>query len=390
MSTVEVFGSFDFGLSAEEEARARRLHDSALVVDMMFLGPCGHRCFSPEMVAELQEEWETNMEGWTAWTSAHLQPIQRALRGDNPELEAHWRASGIDAGNREIALDFIETSFRETLRWSANTVAQFDRLPWLVKALTTVDFRRAKAEGNVSGFMNTQFTAGMYQLEFLDVAYDLGVRMIMLTYNNANLVGSGCTERIDGGLTNFGARFVARMNELGIIVDTAHCGRQTTIDACALSSLPVSASHTSAAGIYPHDRAKSDEEIRAIADTGGVVGIYTIPFFLSSGRDVTIATMLDHIDYIADLVGWQHVGIGTDWPPQLPKWTLEHTTSGFEDAIGFRAEHNLNTLVNLIGFDDYRDFPNITRGLVKRGYGDEEIEGILGGNFLRVFEAVCG
>jgi membrane dipeptidase len=384
------FGAFDFGLSAEDEARADHLHTEALIIDLMFLGPCGYRCFDPHMIAELQDEWERNRDGWTAYTSAFLQPIRRALQGVSSELELHWQATGIDCGNREITLDFIEVSFTETLRWAAATIAQFDRLPWLVKALTADDIVTAKAGGKRAGFMNAQYTAGMYRLEHLNLAHDLGVRMIMLTYNNANLVGTGCTDRVDDGLSNYGTRFVRRMNELGIIVDTSHCGRQTTLDACAVSSRPVVASHTSAAELYPIDRAKSDDEFRAIADTGGVIGVYAVPFFLAPGEDATINSMLDHIDYLADLVGWRHVAIGTDWPMQLPKWTLDQTSAESLHAMGFREEHNLNMGVNLNGFDDYRDFPNITRGLVKRGYSDEEIRGILGENFLRVFRQVCG
>jgi membrane dipeptidase len=98
--------------------------------------------------------------------------------------------------------------------------------------------------------------------------------------------------------------------------------------------------------------------------------------------------MLDHIDYVAGLVGWEHVAIGTDWPLALDKESL-HATESTWGSIGFRPEHNVNA-ADLIGFRDYRDFPNITRGLVGRGYSDEQIQGILGENFLRVFEQVCG
>ena len=213
--------------------------------------------------------------------------------------------------------------------------------------------------------------------------------MIGLTYNWQNYVGSGCTDRSDGGVTDFGARFIRRMNELGIVVDTAHSGRRTTLDACSISSRPVIASHTSADAVSPHDRAKSDRELRALAGTGGVIGVVAVPFFLSTGRDVTIDAMLDHIDYIANLVGWQHVAIGTDWPLQMTKGALSRIGE-MERQYGFRPEHRVSWTTNLIGFDDYRDFPNITRGLVKRGYTDEQVRGILGENFLRVVDDVCG
>jgi membrane dipeptidase len=214
--------------------------------------------------------------------------------------------------------------------------------------------------------------------------------MIQLTYNYMTPIGAGCTERTDAGLSNFGAKVVARMNTLGMIVDVAHCSRQVTMDACALSATPVIASHTFAQEVYAHDRGKSDEELKAISGTGGVIGVVTVPFFLGPGEGVNMEAMMDHIDHIVNLVGWEHVGIGTDWPIPMPKSLLRDVYSLLVSEVGFREEHKIDTTTNLIGFDDYRDFPNITRGLVKRGYGDEQIKGILGANFLRVFEEVCG
>jgi membrane dipeptidase len=99
---------------------------------------------------------------------------------------------------------------------------------------------------------------------------------------------------------------------------------------------------------------------------------------------------LDHVDHVAKLVGPEHIAIGTDWPMQLPVWVLEDLFAPLVSQIGFRKEHRIDVMATVEGFSDYRDFPNITRGLVSRGYSDEEIQGILGENFLRVWETVCG
>src|SRR5205823_4817703 len=115
------------------------------------------------------------------------------------------------------------------------------------------------------------------------------------------------------GLSDFGVTSVKAMNELGIMVDISHSGRQTTLDACEVSEAPIVASHTAAQGIYDHARGKSDEELRAIAETGGVVGILTLPAFLGPGPDVDINTFLDHVAYVADIAGVDHVCLGTDW-----------------------------------------------------------------------------
>jgi membrane dipeptidase len=265
---------------------------------------------------------------------------------------------------------------------------QFDTFDWLDKALTADDIRRAKAEGRRAGWLNAQLVGGV-TLELLDSFYMLGLRMLMLTYNNMNHIGAGCTERTNAGVSNFGARLIKRMNELGVIVDISHCGKQTTLDACALSSVPVIASHTCCEGVYGHARAKSDEELRRIKESGGLVGIVAVPFFLAPGAEVTVDAMLDHIDYASQLIGWEHVGIGTDWPMMWPKAIVARFFSPANlAASGFRPEHNIQPEVNLVGYDDHRDLPNITRGLVKRGYSDEQIKGILGENFLRVFDAV--
>ncbi len=180
------------------------------------------------------------------------------------------------------------------------------------------------------------------------------------------------------------------MNELGIIVDTGHCGRQTTLDACKYSKAPVIASHTGAEEVFFHKRAKSDEEIKAIADTGGVVGIFAMPWF--TGKDpenTTVNHVIDHIDHVVNLVGIDHVGIGTDWPMPQTKWMAlifkKYTAPnlGFDPGDGPSTEY-------IHGIKDYRDFGNVTAGLIARGYNDEQVKKIIGGNWMRVLGEVCG
>lgn len=385
-SPSDAFGSYPFALSADHEARAARLHSESIICDMLFQGPCGYRSWTPAMDKKMAAAFERHGDHLRIVFAGMAEPAQMALRDELPDFKDCFDASGITAGNRQVAL---EASPRG-LPGVGLTMAQFDHFPWLVKALTAADIRTAKEAGKHAGYVTSQ-DAGLLgsNVELLDAYHQLGVRMIALTYNAMNLIGAGCTERTDAGVSHFGAQLIARMNDLGIIVDTGHSGHQTTLDAAALSKAPIVASHTSAAAVYPVDRAKADDEIRAIASTGGVIGVYAVPFFLAPGEDVTIEAMLDHIDYIANLVGCRHVGIGTDWPLQVSKDVARHLDLGGE-AVGFRDEHKLDSRTNLIGFDDYRDFPNITRGLVARGYDDEQVRGILGENFLRVFDQVVG
>ena len=381
------FGVYDFGLSPDDEARAARLQAECVVVDMLFQGPCGYRSFDDGMLRTVEEQWEVDRDPVRAWNFVVELPARLAARGELADFEACWRGSGITGGTRER--DFL--SLEDVIGGFAVAQLQFDRLPWLDKALRADDVRKAKAAGRMAGWVNSQDTLAFGRdLGLVEWAWELGLRMLQLTYNSQNLVGSGCTERVDGGITSFGKRLIAKLNELGVVIDTSHCGRQTTLDTCTLSEVPVIASHTSAAGLYAVDRAKTDEELEALAATGGVIGVYAPPFFLSPDPDVSIEAMLDHVDYLVQLVGAEHVGIGTDWPLQMPKWALETITLPWAATAGFRPEHRLDPVRNLVGFDDYRDFPNITRGLVARGYSDADVAAILGGNFLRVWDAVAG
>lgn len=380
----DTFADFDFGLGAAEEERAARLHAESIVIDVLFQGPVGYRAYTADLLDGIRAAREKDGPG-AGYFAAVSGPIREAVAGRSKEFQDTWEASGITGGNRQSGFDDEHWA-----SWALNQL-QFDAFPWLIKATRADDFRRAKAEGKRAGYVSTQNTTGLdRKLQRLQTAHDLGMRMVGLTYNEQNAVGGGCTERTDTGVSNFGAAVIARMNELGMIVDTAHSGRQTTLDACELSEAPVVASHTSADAVVAHDRAKTDEELHAIAETGGVIGIVAVPFFLGVGEGVTIEAMLDHIDHVAQTVGWQHVAIGTDWPLQADKETLDAVLIPMTSEMGFRDEHNIQPTANLVGFDDYRDFPNITRGLVGRGYTDEQIAGILGGNYLRVFEAVCG
>lgn len=382
------FADFNFGLSAAQEERAAGLHRDSIIVDMLFQGPCGYRSFTPP-VLDLVRQLPPSASPTERYFAAVFAPIRAALQGRSDDFRDCWEKSGITAGNRQVGFGAPAYAIAQ---------AQFDRFPWMIKALKAADIRAARAAGKRAGFISTQDSDGLQdrKLDYLQVAYDLGLRMMGLSYNVQNAVAGGLADRFDGGVTAFGVEVIRMMDELGIIIDMSHSSRQATLDACALSKNPVVVSHASAARLHDIARAKSDEEISAIAASGGVLGVAAAPGLLTTREQPTIEIMLDHIDYIAKLAGWRHVAIGTDWPLQADSQTLETVLPSMKRKYGPRetgrgkALDSIGAPVNLAGFDDYRDFPNITRGLVARGYPDEEIRGILGENFLRVFEAVCG
>ena len=238
------------------------------------------------------------------------------------------------------------------------------------------------------------FEDGYDLLRWLDTYYFLGIRMMHLTYNRRNWIGDGCTEPTDAGLSDFGHEVVARLNDRGVIVDTPHSGKQTTLDAVRASRAPVCASHTGCEGVFQHPRCKSDEELKAIADSGGFIGIYILPGLLGDPQQASILTLLAHIDYAVKLVGPDHVMIGSDSTFSIPDP---------EDVVRQPAPRARPNWWSLWGPNDltgdpkregsegslaWINWPFFTVGLVTLGYSDADIRKIIGGNFLRVFKAV--
>jgi membrane dipeptidase len=215
-----------------------------------------------------------------------------------------------------------------------------------------------------------------------------------LTYNRRNALGDGAGETNDGGLSDFGREAVKEMNRLGVIVDVSHSGWRTSLEAAKASAKPMVASHTTCCGVYRHFRGKPDDTIKAICDTGGLVGICCIPRFLGGEGD--ISAFLDHLDYAVKKFGDDHVAIGTDVAYSSRNDVAERAKIKRGPAPARRAVERWEALWPK---DDFRvkpqgipslawtNWPLFTVGLVQRGHSDETIRKILGGNVLRVLRA---
>ena len=232
----------------------------------------------------------------------------------------------------------------------------------------------------------------------LDTAHHLGVKFMHLTYNRRNAIGDGCAEPEDAGLTDLGRRVIEQMNRLQIVVDVSHAGLRTGLEAAASSTRPIAATHTAAGALSPHIRAKSDQVIRAIADSGGLIGVCVIPPFL--GRTGDIRAMLDHVDYIAKLVGVAHVAIGTDIgyhpppPADVEERIAQRRASDAAPSTQWPAD---DPILQAGAFDEchhgslaWTNWPLFTVGLVQRGYADVDVRGIIGGNALRLIRTSGG
>jgi len=227
------------------------------------------------------------------------------------------------------------------------------------------------------------------EIDRLDVLYGLGIRQIGIAYSDSNSLGSGLNEDVDGGLTDFGRRCVTRMNQLGMAVDISHSSDQTGIDACKVSTKPVFMTHAGARGVWPIKRMKSDDVLKAVADTGGVIGMSAAPHTTLSlaHPQHSIDSVMDHLMYCIDLVGIDHVAFGPDtlYGDHVGLHTVfSHLLStAFSEAPKFERVKYVDGLEN-----PTENFWNIAGWLVKNGFSDKDIAAILGGNILRALEGI--
>ena len=285
----------------------------------------------------------------------------------------------------------IWEGFRDTM----NNLAQWKR--WfdehgdiLLQVHTSDDIRRAKREGKVGIILGWQNTSGIEdQLGYLRTFKDLGVGVMQLTYNTQNLVGSGCFESRDGGLSDFGREVIDEMNRLGILVDLSHVGPKTSEDAIRHSKKPVAYTHCCPAALRDHPRNKTDEQLRFIADHGGFVGFATFPPFLPKDAETTLDDCVDAMDYVVGLIGEENVGIGTDFTQnQSADWfDWLRKDKGYARWL---MEGRGTTAPMPEHFRNLGEYPNLTAAFERRGWPEGRIRKILGENWVRVLEDVWG
>jgi len=270
----------------------------------------------------------------------------------------------------------------------------FDRFPdKLIRVRTTADILEAKRSGRLAvmlGFQNaTHLARNIDNVEFF---YNLGIRQMLLTYNSLNSLGAGCTAREDVGLSYFGVEVVHKMNELGMLVDLAHCGFKTTMDAIEVSSKPVLFTHNCCRALCDNDRNKTDEQIRALAARGGVMGIDTVNFFVSSKERSTLDDLIAHFEHAVEVAGIDHVGIGSDssiqgWRASFPD---EKTFWDFHKQFNYKPGADVRWPPFIEEIDVPEKFYIIADRLSQRGFSDADLKKIMGDNFMRVYREILG
>ncbi len=344
----------------EYSARAIDLMERSLVIDML----------SPFSVnGATRRKWLTNPDSFTS------------------EDWERYRSSGINVFHPAIGMGGV-TENKSVLQFFAAWNGFLANHAELFMRIDSVeDFSRLQQSEKIGVILGLQNANHFQTVADVKLFHALGQRVAQLTYNARNMIGSGSTERSDGGLSDFGIEIVEEMNEVGIAVDVSHCGDRTTLDAFEASQNPVLITHSNCRALVPgHPRLKTDEAIRKMAVTGGVMGITGVRMFVRDTEPTTIEHCLDHFDHVAQLVGVEHVGVGSDSDldgyDDLPAEVNARLRDSYKGSYGFREK------IDIEGLDHPKRMYDLTEGLIRRGYRDSDIEGVLGGNFKRVLAQI--
>jgi len=318
-----------------------------------------------------------------------LGPIMSATFGEKPKQQDGLKitdeylqlllSSGVDVFHPAIGVG-AEEAAAFVARLNAFVADHPDHLRRIDSIGDLAGLKKSERVGFIIGIQNSDH---FRELDDVDRYYHLGQRVSQLTYNSRNLIGTGSTDRSDGGLSDFGVKIVERMNALGMAVDVSHCGDRTTLDAFEVSKKPVLITHSNARKLVSgHVRCKTDEAIMAMAKSGSVMGLTGVRNFVRDKEPTNINHVLDHVDYVRNLAGIDHVGVGSDIDmhgyDDIPEPFYSALKSSYKNSYSFRGKLDTD------GFDHPKRIFDLTDGLIQRGYSDDDIHLVLGGNFKRV------
>jgi len=302
------------------------------------------------------------------------------------------RAGGMDAVHVTIA--YHET-FRETVANMERWNRWFERYPDLiVPGLSGADIRSAKESGRtaiVFGFQNCSPIED--DIGLVEILHRLGARFMQLSYNNQSLLATGCYEAEDPGITRMGREVIAEMNRVGLVIDMSHSAERSTLEAMEISSRPIAITHANPAFWEPAKRNKSDRVLKALAESGGMLGFSLYPHHLKGKGACTLEAFCAMVARTAEAMGAAHLGLGSDLCQDQPDWIVEwmrsgRWTKGVDYGEGSAAAPGFPEMP--AWFQDNRDFTAVEAGLKNVGFSDDEVAGIMGDNWLRFFDASFG
>ncbi|MGY3727868.1 MULTISPECIES: dipeptidase [Cobetia] len=304
------------------------------------------------------------------------------------EIFEQMREGGLDAVHATLV--YHETT-RETLSRLGEWNRRFEAWPDLIMPVhVPQDIAVAQASGRVGIILGAQNCSPIEDdIDMVEVMRDLGLMIMQLTYNNQSLLACGCYEAQDSGITRFGRQVIREMNRVGMVIDMSHSAERSTLEAIEISERPVIISHANPESFHPAKRNKSDKVLKAIAESDGLLGFSAYPFHLRNGSDCTLTEYCEMIARTADLMGIEHLGIGTDLCQNQPVSILEWMRNGRwskDMDYGEGSASNADWPRPLSWLRDSRDFPNLIAGLRKVGMSEDEVAGIMGKNWVALLE----
>ncbi len=378
--------------SQKDIEHALELHAQSLVVESYGFAP--RSAIDGGKMREAIEAGANNRELEDLYVEMLLMRVADDASQLNEYLEA-WNASGVTCVLQNAGEE--GSSPARLLKRLAHFTYLTDKLRDRVsRAANPGDIEAAKKQGRHCLYLtgngvplSQEWNSATEELAYIRLFFQLGIRMMHLTYNRRNVLGDGCAEPANAGISDLGRAAIAEMNRAGVIVDVAHSGWQTSLEAAKASSKPMVASHSGAVAMHRHIRSKPDKVIRAICDSGGYVGVYSVASFL--GRSGDLQAMIDHIDYLVKRFGAEHVAIGTDLAYIPQRAAAESRKMGLQPPAraGYEALWPPGALDSKSHPSlAWTNWPMFTVGMVQRGISDTDIQKILGGNVMRVARAV--
>ncbi|HYI15715.1 MAG TPA: dipeptidase [Thermomicrobiales bacterium] len=331
--------------------------------------------------------------------SDHIHRDAIVIDATCPLLNTHshlvdwWIEGGATAAAPTVGgFDDAGETLRNLARWN-RLIEQDTRLRLIRSA---ADIEAVKQAGKFGIVYHFQGTAPIEDdLDLVAIYKQLGVGIIQLAYNVKNRVGDGCEERTDAGLSYFGVDLIARLNREKVIVDCSHTGNRTTLEAIDRSTAPVVFSHANVKALVPSMRTITNEQIKAVAATGGLVGAVGFPAFVSDDPQPTLDQFIDHIAYVADLVGIDHVALGIDYfagqAGVADQATADRIYANAINSGHWKPESYPPPPYHYPqGIETPQTLQNLTARLLERGFSEDDTRKILGGNWMRVYRAVWG
>ena len=306
----------------------------------------------------------------------------------NREIFQQMREGGLDCVHVTIA--YHETCL-ETLRNIGKWNQMFEQHGDLITKVGTAQEVLAAKEDNktgvVFGFQNCSPIEDDYSL--VEIFHTLGVRFMQLSYNNQSLLATGCYEENDPGITRFGKQIIREMNRVGMVIDMSHSAERSTLEAIELSERPIAITHANPTFFEPALRNKSDTVMKALGDSGGMLGFSLYPFHLKNGPDCSLEDFCTMVAEAAEMMGIDHIGIGSDLcqsqPDSVVTWMRNGRWSKVTD-FGEGSASNAGWPAQPDWFSNSTHFSNIADGLSQAGFSSEDVEKVMGQNWLAFFE----